>query len=153
MWKVANRWLKFSTLHVRTLRAWVAQCLIRCFSRTMLKTFYYFGLTLWVILFITLLGHILDWCARIFQLLEEQSIDVDEVQLYLSVVQAAKTHLEKRFKLVKPLYFDYIHLVRRSPIEGNTCTSNYILWTIIKCNVGDIVWYSHQIDAYPLALK
>ncbi|KAL5267999.1 hypothetical protein ACHWQZ_G004896 [Mnemiopsis leidyi] len=63
--------------------------------------------------------------SKAIELLEEGDIEAEEVQLYLSVVQAAKAHLEKKFKLLKPLYFDYIHLVHRSAIEGVENTSEF----------------------------
>ncbi|XP_063685492.1 prolyl 3-hydroxylase 1-like [Bolinopsis microptera] len=63
--------------------------------------------------------------SRAIELLEGGQVEAEAVQLYLSVVEAAKSHLEKKFKLVKPLYFNYIHLVQRSAIEGSEKVSEY----------------------------
>ena len=51
-------------------------------------------------------------------MLEEGDMEVEEIQLYFEVVKAAKEYLVERFKIVKYLYFDYIHLVKRSLVDS-----------------------------------
>ena len=52
------------------------------------------------------------------QKLEEGEVDVHDVQVLIDVVTALKHDLEDRMGLVRALYFNYVHLVKRAAIPG-----------------------------------
>ena len=49
-------------------------------------------------------------------MLEAGAVDVEEVQALINTVELAKSHLEAKMELVRPLYFNYIHLIKRTAI-------------------------------------